>query len=92
MALAVWFVSPACGRGELFYGARGVVRRCFEEICPLPPLGAHMSIAGGYYKAVEAAARVGCDCVQIFTGNPRSFQGAKTKPPPGRSSAKNKNR
>lgn len=28
-----------------------------------------MSIAGGYYKAVEAAQRAGCDCVQIFTKN-----------------------
>ena len=26
-------------------------------------------MAGGYYKAVEAAARVGCDCVQLFTKN-----------------------
>ena len=32
-------------------------------------LGAHMSIAGGYYKAVEAAAACGCDCVQLFTKN-----------------------
>ncbi len=32
-------------------------------------LGAHMSIAGGYYKAVEAAAKAGCDCVQLFTKN-----------------------
>jgi len=32
-------------------------------------LGAHMSMAGGYYKAVEAAHRVGCDCVQLFTKN-----------------------
>jgi len=32
-------------------------------------LGAHMSIAGGYYKAVEAAQRAGCDCVQVFTKN-----------------------
>ena len=32
-------------------------------------LGAHMSIAGGYYKAVEIAAEEGCDCVQIFTKN-----------------------
>ena len=32
-------------------------------------LGAHMSIAGGYHKAVEAAAKAGCDCVQIFTKN-----------------------
>jgi deoxyribonuclease-4 len=28
-----------------------------------------MSIAGGYYKAVEAAHRAGCDCVQLFTKN-----------------------
>ena len=33
----------------------------------MPLLGAHMSIAGGYYKAVEAAAEAGCDCVQVFT-------------------------
>ena len=32
-------------------------------------LGAHMSIAGGYYKAVEIAKRCGCDCVQLFTKN-----------------------
>jgi deoxyribonuclease-4 len=35
----------------------------------LPPLGAHMSIAGGYYKAVEAAAHYGMDTVQVFTKN-----------------------
>ena len=35
----------------------------------MPILGAHESIAGGYYKAVEIARRVGCDCVQIFTKN-----------------------
>jgi deoxyribonuclease-4 len=28
-----------------------------------------MSIAGGYFLAVEAAKRVGCDCVQLFTKN-----------------------
>jgi deoxyribonuclease IV len=36
---------------------------------PGPILGAHESIAGGYYKAVEIAARVGCQCVQVFTNN-----------------------
>jgi len=35
----------------------------------MPLLGAHMSIAGGYYKAVEAAAELKMDCVQIFTKN-----------------------
>lgn len=28
-----------------------------------------MSIAGGYYRAVEIAKRCGCDCVQLFTKN-----------------------
>ncbi len=32
-------------------------------------LGAHMSIAGGYYKAVERAVDAGCDCLQVFTKN-----------------------
>ena len=32
-------------------------------------LGAHQSIAGGYYKAVDAAAEYGMDCVQLFTKN-----------------------
>jgi deoxyribonuclease-4 len=32
-------------------------------------LGAHQSIAGGYYKAVEHAHRLKCDCVQLFTKN-----------------------
>ena len=35
----------------------------------MPILGAHQSIAGGYYKAVEIAHRTGCDCVQLFTKN-----------------------
>lgn len=35
----------------------------------MPLLGAHMSIAGGYYKAVEAAAEYGMDVVQLFTKN-----------------------
>ena len=32
-------------------------------------LGAHQSIAGGYYRAVERAHERGCDCVQLFTKN-----------------------
>jgi deoxyribonuclease IV len=35
----------------------------------MPLLGAHQSIAGGYYKAVEAAAALRMECVQIFTKN-----------------------
>jgi deoxyribonuclease-4 len=35
----------------------------------MPILGAHQSIAGGYYKSVETAHRLKCDCVQLFTKN-----------------------
>ncbi|TWT96082.1 Endonuclease 4 [Botrimarina colliarenosi] len=41
----------------------------------MPLLGAHMSIAGGYYKAVNAAATAGCDCVQLFTKNNNQWAG-----------------
>ncbi len=32
-------------------------------------LGAHMSIAGGYYKAVKSGVQEGCECIQLFTKN-----------------------
>jgi deoxyribonuclease-4 len=35
----------------------------------VPLFGSHLSIAGGYYKAVLEAGRLGFDCVQIFTKN-----------------------
>ena len=41
----------------------------------MPLLGAHMSIAGGYYKAVEIAQQCGCDCVQLFTKNNNQWRG-----------------
>jgi len=41
----------------------------------MPILGAHMSIAGGYYLAVERAAECGCDCVQLFTKNNNQWRG-----------------
>jgi deoxyribonuclease IV len=45
----------------------------------MPILGCHTSIAGGYHRAVERAAAVGCDCVQLFTGSPRSFSASSIK-------------
>ncbi len=36
-------------------------------------LGAHQSIAGGHYQAVERAHKTGCDCVQVFTGSNRQW-------------------
>ncbi len=35
----------------------------------MPYLGAHMSIAGGYYKALDAAAALGMEACQLFTKN-----------------------
>jgi len=35
----------------------------------MPLLGAHLSIAGGYFKAANAAGALGMDTVQIFTKN-----------------------
>ena len=43
----------------------------------MPLFGSHLSIAGGYYKAVEAAAAYGMDTVQIFTKNNNQWR-AKT--------------
>jgi deoxyribonuclease IV len=36
-------------------------------------LGAHQSIAGGFYRAVELARDCSCNCVQIFVSNPRQW-------------------
>src|SRR5262245_510393 len=35
----------------------------------MPILGAHMSAAGGCYRAVERGQECGCDCVQLFSKN-----------------------
>ncbi|MBM3998935.1 MAG: hypothetical protein FJ297_05230 [Planctomycetes bacterium] len=36
----------------------------------MPMLGAHMSVSGGFFKAVEAAAALGMETVQILTHSP----------------------
>jgi deoxyribonuclease IV len=43
-------------------------------------LGAHQSIAGGYYKAVEIAHRTGCACVQVFTKNNNQWRAKPITP------------
>lgn len=37
-------------------------------------LGAHMSMAGGFYRAVERGEEVGCECVQMFLKNNNRWQ------------------
>ncbi len=41
----------------------------------MPRFGAHMSIAGGYHKALLAAQDHGCAVVQLFTKNSNQWQG-----------------
>jgi len=44
-------------------------------------LGAHMSIAGGYYRAVELAQAAGCDCVQLFSKNNNQWRAKELTDP-----------
>ena len=39
-----------------------------------------MSIAGGYYRAIESAHAVGCDCVQVFTKNNNQWKAKSILP------------
>lgn len=39
--------------------------------------GAHLSIAGGYHKALERIANIGGNCLQIFSSSPRGWQFAE---------------
>jgi deoxyribonuclease-4 len=39
----------------------------------MPLFGVHASIAGGLDRALREAQTLGCDTVQLFTGNPRAF-------------------
>jgi deoxyribonuclease-4 len=41
----------------------------------MPLFGSHLSIAGGYYKAADAAGALGLDTVQIFTKNNNQWNG-----------------
>ncbi len=39
-------------------------------------MGAHQSIAGGYFRAVRRASDAGCQCVQLFTKNNNQWRAA----------------
>jgi len=43
-------------------------------------LGAHESIAGGLFRALERASEVGCECVQIWTKNSRQWRSPPLSP------------
>lgn len=39
----------------------------------MPKLGAHMSIAGGYFQAFHRGQQVGCEAIQVFTKQPNRW-------------------
>jgi deoxyribonuclease IV len=43
-------------------------------------LGAHLSTAGGIDTAIDRAAAIGADCVQVFTQSPRMWKPTEHKP------------
>jgi len=42
--------------------------------------GAHISVAGGYLKALDYAVEVGCECAQVFAKSPRQWRTANIDP------------
>jgi len=40
----------------------------------LPPIGCHVSAAGGISRAVERAVERGCECAQVFSTSPRAWK------------------
>jgi deoxyribonuclease IV len=44
-------------------------------------IGIHTSIAGGYKNALEAARKLGCNALQIFSASPRMWAGGVTRIP-----------
>jgi deoxyribonuclease-4 len=44
-------------------------------------IGIHTSIAGGHRSALETARKLGCNALQIFSANPRQWQGGSARIP-----------
>jgi deoxyribonuclease-4 len=42
-------------------------------------IGIHTSIAGSYLNALEAARKLGCNALQIFSASPRTWQGGSAR-------------
>ncbi len=42
--------------------------------------GAHVSVSGGYDKALDYAQSVGCECIQIFAKSPGSGEAPRSDP------------
>src|SRR5947209_15632100 len=50
------------------------MRSCGRAIMgPVPLLGAHQSVAGGLYRALERGREAGCEAIQVFTRSSRQW-------------------
>lgn len=47
---------------------------------PHPPIGCHVSIAGGLSTALVRARERGCECIQVFTTSPRAWRHQRHAP------------
>ncbi len=59
---------------------RAVPARRLSRLGPAPPLGAHLSIAGAVWRAVERAVELHCTALQIFTQAPGRWSGRPIPP------------
>src|SRR6185295_17759349 len=55
--------------------ARSPLRHNPPAMPPLPPLGAHISVAGGMPTAIERATELGCTAIQVFVKNANQWRG-----------------
>jgi len=44
-------------------------------------IGAHVSVAGGLWKAIERGESLGCEAIQIFTKNQLQWLAPPVMPP-----------
>src|SRR5437762_7428479 len=76
--LIVNFCGLAAAAIKLF----GRVHQASYRATSLMPLfGAHMSIAGGYYKALVSARDHACEAVQLFTKNSNQWRAKELTDP-----------
>jgi len=61
--------------GPDFDESPGVRRAYNARMASLPPLGAHVSVAGGLATALDRAADLDCTAIQIFVKNANQWRG-----------------
>jgi deoxyribonuclease IV len=79
-------VQAQTSRGTLETHPRTERRRAPESPATSQRIGMHTSIAGGFLEALEAARRLRCTTMQIFSASPRMWADNSRAIDPGRAS------